>query len=108
MKVVGLCDKDTGVGLRLAGITKLYIPNEKTSLQLWNTLIDDPSIGLILITEKIADQLGNHLSDFRLRNQIPIIIEIPDKTGHQAEHKDFVSTLIKKAVGIEISTPKKK
>ena len=53
--------------------------------------------------EKIAKELGKYLIDFRIRNTIPIIVEIPDKKGHQKDHIDYVSTLIKKAVGIEVN-----
>jgi hypothetical protein len=30
-------------------------------------------------------------------------VEIPDKKGHMKDHMDFVSLLIKKAVGIEMN-----
>ena len=53
--------------------------------------------------KKIAEELGKDLKDFRLINNIPIIVEIPDKKGRKKEHVDFVSHLIKKAVGIEVS-----
>ena len=53
-------------------------------------------------TEKIAEDLGKYLKEYRIRNNIPIIVEIPDKKGRISEHVDFVSHLIKKAVGIEV------
>lgn len=105
MKIVALCDSDTAIGLRLAGITDVYVPKpeEKTAIQLWNTIEDEhTNIGLVLITEEIAESLGKQLSEFRLRNLLPIIVEIPDKFGRKPGHVDSVSHLIKKAVGMEI------
>ena len=106
MKIVALCDKDTGIGLRLAGITDVRVPNEKTNdtiVSLWNEFEDDyTDIGLLFITENIAETLGKRLTDFRIRNLIPIIIEIPDKKGRKPDHVDYVTYLIKKAVGMEI------
>jgi vacuolar-type H+-ATPase subunit F/Vma7 len=38
-----------------------------------------------------------------MANNIPIIIEIPDKKGRIKDHVDFVTYLIKKAIGVEVN-----
>ncbi|MEA2055429.1 MAG: V-type ATP synthase subunit F [Candidatus Thermoplasmatota archaeon] len=101
MKIAGICDQDTATGLRLAGVKELHVSNDD-AVKLWNHLTDRDDIGIVILTEKIAEDLGQHLHDYRLRNSIPIILEIPDKKGRDKDHIDFVSHLIKKAVGIEI------
>lgn len=105
MKLAAFCDKDTAVGLRLAGVNELFI-FEKNILDIWNKIIERDDIGILFLTEKIATDLGKYLNDFRIRNNIPIIVEIPDKKGRIKDHVDFVSHLIKKAVGIEIKKEK--
>lgn len=102
MKLAAFCDKDTATGLRLAGIKEIFVPhrNEK---EIWFKIIDRDDIGVIFITEEIAGSIAKYLKDFRLRNNIPIIVEIPDKHGRKKDHVDFVSHLIKKAVGIEVN-----
>ena len=102
MKLAAICDKDTAVGLKLAGIKEMYIPEGNTE-KIWNEISEKEDIGIIFITEKIADELKRDLKDFRTRNNIPIIIEIPDKSGRKKDHIDFVSQLIKKAVGVEVN-----
>lgn len=105
MNIIGICDKDTAVALRLAGITDTRIPSEDLSdvVNLWNTIEDESQdIGLIIVTESIAEHIGQQLNEYRLRNTIPIIVEIPDKHGKKKDHIDYVSYLIKKAVGMEI------
>ncbi len=101
MKIAALCDKDTATGFLLAGVKKIYIP-EDNLVSLWNKIKDEDDIAILLITEKIAEDLDKYLKDFRARNSVPIIVEIPDKKGHRKDHVDYVSHLIKKAVGIEI------
>jgi len=103
MKLAALSDKDTAIGLRLAGIHEIYIEDEKNLKDTWNEINKKKDIGILFITEKIAQDLGKYLKDFRIRNNIPIIVEIPDKKGRIKDHVDFVSYLIKKAVGVEIS-----
>ena len=105
MKMTVLCDKDTAVGLRLAGIKETYTPNGD-AIKIFNEISEKDDIGIIFVTEKIAEELRRELKDFRLQNNIPIILEIPDKKGRLKDHVDFVSHLIKKAVGVEISKEK--
>ena len=101
MKLAALCDKDTAVGLRLAGIKDTYVSEGNVS-DVWNEVSSKDDIGILFVTEKIAEDLGRELKDFRSRNTIPIIIEIPDKSGRKKDHIDYVSQLIKKAVGVEV------
>jgi len=102
MKIAGICDKDTAAGLRLAGIEYLRIP-DGDALKIWNEISDRNDVGVVFITEKIAEDIGERLNDYRVRNILPIIVEIPDKNGRRKDHVDYVSHLIKKAVGVEIS-----
>jgi V/A-type H+-transporting ATPase subunit F len=102
MRLAALCDNDTAVGMRLAGVNDLFIPNGN-AVDIWNQITERNDIGILFITEKIAENLGKYLKEFRIRNNIPIIVEIPDKKGRIADHVDFVSHLIKKAVGIEVN-----
>ena len=102
MRLAALCDKDTAVGMRLAGVNDLFIPNGN-NLDVWKKITERDDIGILFITEKIAEDLGKYLKEFRIRNNIPIIVEIPDKKGRISDHVDFVSHLIKKAVGIEVN-----
>ena len=101
MKLAALCDKDTAVGLRLSGIKDTYVSEGNVS-DVWNEVSSKDDIGILFVTEKIAEDLGRELKDFRLRNTTPIIIEIPDKSGRKKDHVDYVSQLIKKAVGVEV------
>jgi len=101
MKIAGICDNDTAMGLRLAGIKEVYVPNGD-AVKIWNEISDREDIGIVFITEKIVEDIGKYLKDYRIRNNVPIVVEIPDKKGQRSEHLDFVSHLIKKAVGVEV------
>jgi V/A-type H+-transporting ATPase subunit F len=103
LKLAAFCDKDTAMGFRLAGLKDIYIPNNENEKEIWLNLVDRDDIGVIFITEDISNKIEAYLKDFRIRNNIPIIVEIPDKHGRREDHIDFVSHLIKKAVGIEVS-----
>jgi len=102
LKVAAICDKDTAIGLRLAGIKDVYTPgNDLETFNLINKLIEE-KFGVVFINEAISNKLGKRLYDIRLQVEVPIIVEIPDKKGHLPEYVDYISKLIKKAVGIEV------
>jgi V/A-type H+-transporting ATPase subunit F len=102
MKIAAICDKDTAMGLRLVGIQSIYI-NPAQILTLLEDITKDNDVGVIFITEALAEQFKRDLKDYRMIHHIPIIVEIPDKTGRKPDHVDFVSHLIKRAVGIDVS-----
>ncbi|MFO7677064.1 MAG: V-type ATP synthase subunit F [Thermoplasmatota archaeon] len=102
IKIVALCDFDTAVGLRLAGIHDSYIVSDNPRKE-FDDIKSRNDIGVLLVTEKIVQLLGVELKDYRLIHAIPIIVEIPDKKGRIKNHTDFVSHLVKKAVGITIN-----
>ena len=102
MKLAAFCDSDTATGFRLAGLKEIFIPDGDEK-DIWIKITERDDIGVLFITEGIASSIDNYLKDFRLRNNVPIIVEIPDKHGRREDHVDFVTHLIKKAVGIEVS-----
>ena len=64
-------------------------------------LVCTPSYSLYMA--ETAELMGfDPLKDFRLRYNIQLVVEIPEKKGRKKEHVDFVSHLIKKAVGMEV------
>ncbi|PNX46553.1 MAG: hypothetical protein BV459_06180 [Thermoplasmata archaeon M11B2D] len=103
MKIAALADKETATGLRFAGVHTLVIPTQDTLLSMFQDLIKNDDIGVVITTERIAQDLGATLKDFRIHQKRPIIVEIPDKKGKIDGHIDIVSHLIKKAVGIDVS-----
>ena len=106
MKIAALCDNDTAVGLRLSGVQELYVPNGDDAGKIWREISEMEDIGVVFITEEIAENISKDLKEYRLRNNVPIIVEIPDKKGRITDHVDYVSYLIKKAVGVEIGKEK--
>ncbi|MBN1280066.1 MAG: hypothetical protein JXA00_00285 [Candidatus Thermoplasmatota archaeon] len=103
MKIAALCDQDTAVGLRFAGIHELLVPHQDNLITLFHTLIKRDDIGIVIITEQYAAALGTLLKEFRIHKKQPLFVEIPDKNGVLKDHVDMVSHLIKRAVGMDIT-----
>lgn len=92
---------DTYTGMRLAGVEGVVIHSNKHLREQLDTAIEDKSIGIILITEKLASQYPEIIDDIKLNRKLPLIIEIPDRHGTGRKH-DFITSYVNEAIGLKL------
>lgn len=113
MNVAVIADIDTVIGLSLAGIKNSTIIDteaegddkvwQETAKSALKSYTSDSQIGVIIITEMVADGIRPYIDAWKFeKSTYPILIEIPDKKGPIPERIDPIKTLIKRAVGIEM------
>ncbi|HHH80018.1 MAG TPA: hypothetical protein ENL13_03855 [Thermoplasmatales archaeon] len=102
MKIAAICDEDTAVGLKLAGVHEVYVP-ENNIRELFNEVTMRDDVGVLFVTENIADYISREIKEYLLQQKdFPIVVEIPGKEKGKPEHMDHISLLIKRAVGVDI------
>lgn len=100
MKIVLMGDRDTALGFKLAGVHEVYA-FEETPLETERArnklkeLIEREDVGIILITERLADRIGLPEVTF------PIILQIPDKFG-SLFGEEQIKEIVRRAIGVEI------
>lgn len=94
-------NKDTWVGMRLAGINGVIVHNREDALKEIREKIEDKSIGIIILTEKIVDLTKDEVMELKLKCNKPLIIEIPGPKGSIRETNQ-INNYIKNSVGIRI------
>ena len=92
-------NRDTWVGMRLAGINGIIIHEKDELLEALNAARKDEEIGLIIMTEKIVDL--DEIMEFKLKVARPLIIEIPDRHGTMRS-ENAITNYIRESVGIRI------
>ena len=103
MKIAAICDRESAVGMRFGGITNVYVPNEdQNPLNIFYEVVGRDEFGVVFVSEGLAVGMSKQLREYRLQNVLPIVVEVPDKNGHPESHVDFVSHLIKRAVGLDV------
>lgn len=100
MKIVVLGDKDTALGFRLAGVHEAYsfeetIQELERAKNKLKELVEREDIGVILITERLAQKI--EIPDVTF----PIILQIPDKYG-SLYGEEQLREIVRKAIGVEI------
>ena len=102
MKLFLISDNvDTQTGLRLSGIEGVVV-HEMDDLQAaLETVVADKSIGILLITEKLARLFPDFMKEIKLTYEKPLIVEIPDRHG-TGRAKDFITSYVTEAIGLKL------
>ena len=92
---------DTYTGMRLAGVDGVVVHERKELREQLEKVLQDKSIGIVLLTEKFGREFPDILDEFRLERKIPLLIEIPDRHG-TGRKKDFLTSYITEAIGLKL------
>ena len=92
---------DTYTGMRLAGVDGVVVHERKELREQLEKVLQDKSIGIVLLTEKFGREFPDILDEFRLERKIPLLIEIPDRHG-TGRKKDFITSYITDAIGLKL------
>ena len=92
---------DIYTGMRLAGVDGVVVHERKELREQLEKVLQDKSIGIVLLTEKFGREFPDILDEFRLERKIPLLIEIPDRHG-TGRKKDFITSYITEAIGLKL------
>lgn len=92
---------DTLTGLRLAGVESVVVKGREETLAAFEKAIADKEIGIILITELLAELIPEVISDMKLNRSRPLIVEIPDRHGTRRP-PDYIMRRVNEAIGIKL------
>jgi len=102
MKFFLLSDNvDTLTGMRLAGIKGLVVHERDEILAALEKVCSDKEIGILLVTELLAERISEELKAVRLDPNKPIVTIIPDRHGVR-RRKDYITNYIKESIGLKI------
>ena len=102
MEFAVIGDEDAATGFRLAGIKRTYSADQAPALL--RELLKDETIGVLIMTEKFAEENRALIEEHRISNRIvPIVVEVPGISGPLERKRDPVQELIKRAIGTDIT-----
>jgi len=101
MKFYVIGDEDTVLGFSLAGIEGTVVTSKDEAKEALKKAFNIEAMGIIIITERIAQTIRQQVDQHILKKSFPLIIEIPDRFG-PIEGKGDIKDMVSKAVGISI------
>jgi V/A-type H+-transporting ATPase subunit F len=102
MKVFMISDNThTLTGMRLSGVEGVVVHEREEILKKLAKVKKNRDIGIILITELLAERVKLELDEIKLSSSLPIIVEIPDRHGTRRP-PDFLTRYIRESIGLKI------
>ena len=102
MKFFLLSDNiDTQMGMRLAGIEGIVIHEREEVLRELNQAMKRSDIAVILMTTKLIQTCPEIISELKLKQPKPLIVEIPDRHG-SAKVGETIDRYVSEAIGVKL------
>lgn len=102
MSIAVIADPDTVIGFKLGGVKEGYPVEDMKEAEDILKEVFKKDISIIITTEKIGDSLRETIDRLASSSALPMIIEIPDKTGPSERATDPMRELIKRVIGVEM------
>ena len=100
MKMFVISDNiDTFTGLKLVGINGVILHEKEEIEKTLKNTIADKSIGIIIVTKGIVELAKEIVDEIKLRNGLPLIVEISDRHGDYSSAED-IEKYINRSIGL--------
>lgn len=94
-------NRDTFLGLKLAGINGIIVHNREDALNEIKRAIQSDDIGILILTEKIVDMIEDEVMEYKIKSKTPLVIEIPDRHG-SIRDTNAIEEYIRNSIGVRI------
>jgi len=101
MKYHIIGDEDAVLGFGMVGVSGNTVTNRDEANAAFNAVLKDNEIGIIIITERIADLIRPLVDKYIFTQKFPLIVEIPDRIG-KLTGKSSIREMVNEAIGIKL------
>ena len=101
MKYSIIGDEDTVLGFELVGLSGKVVQTAEEARRAFESMLEDKEIGIIIITEPIADMIRPIVDKYLFTLSFPLIVEIPDRRGRPPD-RPGIREMVNAAIGIKL------
>jgi V/A-type H+-transporting ATPase subunit F len=101
MKVLVIGHQEAVLGFSLAGVGGRAVSTAEDADKALDEALASKDVGIILVTQDIAQMLQERVGDLKLHSTIPLVVEIPSPDG-VPEDQPSLSEVVLKAIGIKL------
>lgn len=92
---------DTQVGMRLVGIEGVVVHERQEVLRELEKAMHIDDIAIVLLTTKLIKTCPEVISELKLKQKKPLIVEIPDRHG-SAKIGETIDRYVSEAIGVKL------
>jgi V/A-type H+-transporting ATPase subunit F len=101
MKVLVIGHLEAVLGFSLVGVHGQAVSTAEEANQALDNALSDTDVGIVLVTEDVADLIQMRMDQLMLRSTVPLVVEIPGPEGPRPG-RPSLSDVVKRAVGVKI------
>ncbi len=89
------------LGFGMVGVQGKIVRNAGQAEVAFKSVLDDTDIGIVIITERIAELIRPMVDRYIFAERFPLIVEIPDREG-RISGKLGIREMVNEAIGIKL------
>ena len=101
MKYHIIGDEDAVLGFGMVGVAGNTASTRSEAEAAFNAALKDNEIGIIIITERIAELIRPLVDKYIFTHKFPLIVEVPDRRG-KITGKAGIREMVNEAIGIKL------
>jgi V/A-type H+-transporting ATPase subunit F len=101
MKLLVIGNQDAVWGFALAGVRGQIVTTAEELNRALDAALHDEGIGIVLVTEDVADLARHRVDELMIRSTIPLVVEIPGPEGPNPDRASL-SDVIRQTIGVRI------
>ncbi len=101
MRYYVIGDEDTVLGFGMAGVEGRSAASVPEAEAAFDEAIADPDIGILAVTERVAEMIRSRVDRYLFSDAFPLIVEIPDRGGRLPGRPTLRET-VNAAIGIQL------
>lgn len=101
MKYFIIGDEDAVLGFGMVGVRGRTARSPAEAEAAFREALDDHEVGIVIITERIAELIRRLVDDYVFTEEFPLIVEIPDRQGRIVGKAGLRET-VNRAIGIRL------
>ncbi len=101
MKYTIIGDEDAVLGFGMVGVKGKIVESPEEAEEAFKASLEDRDVGIVIITERIAELIRPLVDRFIFTRTFPLIVEIPDRKGRIAG-KPGIREMVNEAIGIKL------
>ncbi|HEC33366.1 MAG TPA: Vacuolar H+transporting two-sector ATPase F subunit [Chloroflexi bacterium] len=101
MKLLVIGNQDAVWGFALAGVRGQIVTTAEELNRALDAALVNKEIGIVLVTEDVADLDRQRVDALRVRSAVPLLVEIPGPGGPRPDRPPL-SEVIRRTIGVRI------
>lgn len=93
--------EDTVLGFQMVGVSGVVVSGADEAAQVFRQALTEKDIGVILLTEDVANLMRETVNEYIFSHEFPLICEIPGPAGRDPS-RIALKELAMKAMGINL------